>query len=190
MNDPTTAADAAESTLEIVRDYWRLSVQTDSDESFVVSMCGRRRITECYWRELTLSPADFQRFGHSMRNALTLQRGFAAEVGAEAPLFPSSAVLGVCSSARYLIELSETRTDLARRAIDTTVYTLKSAVEPCLSLAGDHLPVFVDDLQAASLAAEAFPFSSGDDVAFAERIESLDLPTVAGHVGRPGGFAA
>lgn len=147
----------------VQRDYWEIDIQSrdlsDLDCDGVVTIIrGRRRTSESFWPGLRLDQESLLRFAVSLRNAVTIAKGFAADDdGSCQASFPNSHTLAICNGSDYVIETSESIDGFGKRSIGTTVFGLGQPLLPTAHFIDQELSLFCEDLDQviASLAVQA-----------------------------------
>lgn len=136
----------------VQRDYWEIDILgrdlSDLDCDGVVTIIrGRRRTTEAFWPGLRLDQESLLRFAVSLRNAVTIAKGFAADDdGSCQASFPNSHTLAICNGSDYVIETSESIDGFGKRSIGTTIFGLGQPLLPSAHFIDEELSLFCEDL--------------------------------------------
>lgn len=146
----------------VQRDYWEIDILShdlsDLDFGSVITVIrGRRRTSESFWPGLRLDQESLLRFAVSLRNAVTIAKGFAVDDdGSCQASFPNSHTLAICNGSDYVIETSESIDGFGKRSIGTTVFGLGQPLLPSAHFIDQELSLFCDDLDQviASLAVQ------------------------------------
>lgn len=134
------------------RAYWEIVlVKQDSNDlngnDHTVTVRGRRRTSEPFWPGLQLDLGTLLRFSVSIRNAVTVAQGFAADDCSYHASFPNSQILAICHGTDYVLETSETIDGWGNRSITTTIFTTEQPILPAVYLIDEELIMFCDDLE-------------------------------------------
>ena len=134
------------SATSVRRDYWRLALLPAADgEPELLTIAGRRRMTEAFWPPLELPASEINRVLAAVGHARALAAQIAGQGCEQAPVFPSLEVMAICRGPYYVIELAET-TCGDRPSVQVTFLQTQGAIRPALLLIDTELNDFAADL--------------------------------------------